>query len=403
MVYLVLMFNSANIKRDFPIFRHNPGLIFVDNASTTHKPMSVIESISDYYESSNSNIHRAVYDLGIKSDEIYEETKVSLCQFYNKEAAIYTGGTTDGFNKLARSLESSLSGDVNIIVSEMEHHSNLIPWQELCRRINVELRVVRLLKSGDLDLGHFAELLDDNTRVVSLVHISNTLGTENKLEHIASLLEARKCVFLVDAAQSCALHRDEIKKINADAFVFGAHKMFGPSGIGVILAKKSFLADLGPFNFGGGMVTEVEKLKADYRDDLSRFEGGTPPLAQIAGLNAVLKYLDDLDLGQCISHVEGLANMLRSELHKLGVTCVGNPKSVSGIVSATFGEIHPHDVASFLNSKGIAVRAGHHCTQLIMKKYDIHSSVRFSFSIYNQGAEVDKIIEAIKEMKNYFA
>ena len=403
MVYLVLMFNSANIKRDFPIFRHNPTLIFVDNASTTHKPQVVIDAISDYYETSNSNIHRAIYDLGIRSDEIYADTKNYLCQFYNKEQAIFTGGTTDGFNKLARAIEGGLEEGDNIIVSEMEHHSNLVPWQELCRRTKIDLRVTRITDNGDLDLTHFEELFDDRTRLVSFVHISNTLGTVNDLTSVSDLVNDMNCLFLVDAAQSCALYQDEIRKIDADAFIFGAHKMFGPSAIGLILAKKSLLHQLPPFDYGGGMVTEVDKLSSEYRDDFSRFEAGTPPLAQVAGLNAALSFIEDLDLGQCISHVEELATLLRRELGAIGVECLGNPMKSSGILSATFGDIHPHDVASFLNSKDIAVRAGHHCTQLIMKKYDIHSSVRFSFSIYNQLDEVDRIVEAIKEMKNYFA
>ncbi|GLR17934.1 aminotransferase class V-fold PLP-dependent enzyme [Portibacter lacus] len=392
------MFNSSDIKKNFPIFDHYPDLVFADNASTTQKPSNVIDAISDYYKTSNANVHRAVYDLGVKSDEIYHNTRLKLCQFYNKEEAIFTGGTTDGINKLARAISTILENDSNIVVSEMEHHSNLLPWQAL----HNELRVARMTDTGDLDLAHLASLIDDQTRVVSLVHISNTLGSINDLSKVANLLAGRNCIFIVDAAQSCLLHRDSISKINADAFVFGAHKMFGPSGLGVLLAKQKFLDQLPSFDLGGGMVTEVEEQHAEFRKDISRFEAGTPPLAQVAGMHATLTYLEGLDLGQCITHTHSLAIKLRESLSEIGVQCLGNPKDLSGIVSATFGEIHPHDAASFLNSKNIAVRAGHHCTQLIMKKYDIHASVRFSFSIYNDLSDVEKIVDAVKSMKKYF-
>lgn len=397
------MFNISHIKQDFTIFRHNPELIFADNASTTHKPCVVIDAISNFYKHSNSNILRAVYDLGVNADEVYKSCKKALCRFYEKETAIFTSGTTDGFNKLARSLEGLVNEGDNIIVSEMEHHSNLIPWQELCRRKNAVLRIVRITEKGELDLDHFEDLIDARSKIVSLVHISNTLGTINDLKSVAEILNKRDCIFLVDAAQSCALHRDEIRMIDADAVVFGAHKMFGPSGIGVILAKNRLLKKLTPFNYGGGMVTEVNEQMSTYRDDLSRFEGGTPPLAQVAGLRTALVYLEGLDLGQCISHSRQLAAELRRKLEDINVHCLGSSKTTAGILSATFGEIHPHDVATFLNSKDIAVRAGHHCTQLIMKKYQIHSSIRFSFSIYNEQNEIARIVNAIKEMKTYFA
>jgi cysteine desulfurase/selenocysteine lyase len=404
MVYLEYMFKLSDIKKAFPLLSNRPDLIFVDNASTTQKPQQVIDAVSDYYLNSNANVHRAVYDLGIKSDNTYDTTRQNLKQFFGKEEAIFTNGTTDGINKIARSIKSKLNRSSNIVVSEMEHHSNLVPWQELCKELSIELRVAKITTSGILDIEHLYELINENTAIVSLVHISNTLGTINNLNAIGQYLRNRNCTFIVDAAQSCAFHKEEIKNIDADAFIFGAHKMFGPSGVGVILAKKSFLKDLTPFNFGGGMVTEVDHTTSEYREDISRFEGGTPPLAQAAGLDAALSFLKELDLEECSRHVFSLANELRKGLEEMDVMCYGPRDEVTGgILSATFGSIHPHDVASFLNSKNIAVRAGHHCTQLIMKKFNINASVRFSFSIYNTTEDVRQILQATKEMKAYFA
>ncbi len=397
------MLNVTEIKKQFPIFDHYPELIFADNASTSQKPQQVIQAIAKYYEQSNANVHRAVYDLGVASDEIFESTRKQLCQFYNKEACIFTGGTTDGFNKLARALEGRVSERSNVIVSEMEHHSNLIPWQEFCRRTGAELRLVRLDDDGGLDLSHLDSMLDDETRIVSLVHISNTLGTINDLEPISKMLKEYECSFLVDAAQSCSLHQDLVRKIEADAILFGAHKMFGPSGLGVILAKKEFLSQLDAFNYGGGMVTEVESKRSEYRNDLSRFEGGTPPLAQVAGLSAALDFLASLDLLECCDHVAELGIALQEGLASMEVKYLSRSTKATGIVAATFADIHPHDVASFMNDRSISVRAGHHCTQLIMKRYEIQASVRFSFSIYNQMSEVDKILETVVEMKKFFS
>ncbi|WP_235297765.1 aminotransferase class V-fold PLP-dependent enzyme [Portibacter marinus] len=391
------------IKNNFPIFKAHPDLIFTDNASTTQKPAAVIEAISQYYREMNANVHRAVYDLGNQSDQIYRDTRQEICEFYQKETCIFTHGTTDGFNKLAMSLENQIDSRSNIIVTEMEHHSNLVPWQELCQRTGAELRLVGMTDEGTLDYEQMEKLMDDSTRIVSMVHISNTLGTINDLKRVRKIIGNRNAWFLVDAAQSCAIHIDLIQNSDADAYIFGGHKMFGPTGVGILLAKKKLLNELPPFHFGGGMVTEVETLKSEYKEDVTRFEAGTPPIAQIAGLKEAVRFISEVDLGQCRQNVSRLAKTLRARLEAEGFDCLGKGQDTAGIVSVTFGDIHPHDAASFLNTKNIAVRAGHHCTQLIMKKYGIQACVRFSFSIYNRDQEVDSIMHAIKEMKSFFS
>ncbi len=404
MVYLVNMFNPSDIKKDFPIFNQYPELIFVDNASTTHKPYSVIEAVSDYYKKSNANVHRAVYELGIQSDEIYENTRRAILEFYNlrnSHEVIYTHGTTDGFNKLARSIEHIFIPGDNVIVSEMEHHSNLIPWQEMCKRKEIELRLVNLTENGELDYDQLGRIVDKRTRLVSLVHISNTLGTINDLARVRTII-GDEIFFFVDVAQSCAMYGDHFGDLKADGLVFGAHKMFGPSGIGAILASQKLLSKLEPFNYGGGMVTEVNRKTADYRKDISRYESGTPPLAQVAGLQASMAYLRSLEAEKLRMFHRELIQELRRIINDTGGKVMGEAQNYSGLLSCYWEDIHPHDVASYLNAKNIAVRAGHHCTQLIMKKYKVFSSVRFSFSIYNDHEDVKSISHAIQEMISYF-
>ncbi len=407
MLYLEIMFNPDHIKKNFTIFRHFPELIFVDNASTTQKPQVVIEAIKESYEKYNANIHRAVYDLGIHADENFKNTKKAILQYYNLEQLnyeiVFTAGTTDGINKIARGLEQEISEGDNIVVSEMEHHSNFLPWQELCIRRNATLRIIPITDSGELDLTCIDELIDDKTKIVSIVHISNTLGTINDIQKISKSAKNVSAHFFIDAAQSAALYKDSFANINATAIVFSGHKIFGPSGIGVIIGKSSFFSDLYPFNYGGGMVLEANKNMSIYKKDISKHEAGTPPLAQIAGLLETFHYLSAIDHKAAQNHLKQLAKIFRAKMNGLGIKCMGSPKEFSGIVSVDFGTIHPHDVATYLNSKNIAVRAGHHCTQLIMKKYDIPASVRFSFSIYNTEKDVEQIIQAIHEMRKYFA
>ena len=400
------MFNPNDIKKDFPLFNHYPKLIFADNASTTQKPKVVINAISEYYEKYNSNVHRAVYKLGIFSNEIYAKTKSLILDYCNlsesEYSCIFTAGTTDGFNKLSHSIESRIVKGDNIIVSEMEHHSNILPWQELCRRVGAELRYINITDEGELDYDHFQDLLDSRTKLVSITHISNTLGTKNDLKQIKSLLENYNADLIIDAAQSASFYADEFKSISADAYIFGAHKMFGPSGIGCVVAKNKFLEILPAFNYGGGMVYDVEKIRSSYKKDTTRFEGGTPPLAQLAGFAASLKYLQSLDIEKCRKHISKLSTQTRKIIEANGFKCLGSLENNCGILSVDFGNIHPHDVATFLNDRVIAVRAGHHCTQLLMKRYNLHSSVRFSFSIYNLEEEIEKINSAITDMISYF-
>lgn len=400
------MFNPNQIKKDFPVFRHYPNLIFTDNASTSQKPDDVIHAISACYENSYANIHRAVYDLGVKADEHYNSTKNDILRFYDANEdydLIYTGGTTDGLNKLARNYESKIGAGHNIIVSEMEHHSNFLPWQELCKKTKAQLIVIPITPSGELDMEALEDAIDQNTKVVSLIHISNTLGTINDLAPISQIIRRKSDAdFILDAAQSAAFYGAEIKNADADAVVFSAHKMFGPSGIGFILSKKEYTKALDIFNYGGGMVIDVGQQSSFYKTDISRLEAGTPPIAQIAGTRAMIAYLNELNLVECRNHIHSLGKRLRDLLTNEGIQILGRPESFSGIVSIYFEDIHPHDVASFLNNSNIAVRAGHHCTQLIMKKFDVPASTRISLSIYNTNHDIDLIVESLNEMKAYF-
>lgn len=403
MFYFTNMFNTNEIKNDFPVFRHYPDLIFTDNASTTHKPQVVIDAIHNCYESSYANIHRAVYELGVKADHIYTHTKKKILTFYdlsNHYDVIYTSGTTDGLNKLAYSLEKKMNPGDNVVVSEMEHHSNFLPWQELCHRTKCELRIIPITDKGELDTETAKKLINARTKVISITHISNTLGTINDLKKINEI-KPQDGFFIIDAAQSASFYGEVFKELDADFIVASGHKMFGPSGIGFVLIKKKLIDKIPPSNFGGGMVIDVEKSGSTYKEDITKFEAGTPPIAQIAGLGAAIEYLSNLNQKEVQNHLYDLSETLRNLLSKYG-KIIGHPDHYSGVVSVFFEDIHPHDAATYLNSKNIAVRAGHHCTQLIMKRFNIPASIRFSFSIYNNMDEIEKIEKAVHEMQDYF-
>ena len=398
-------------REDFPILKRkikNNDLIFFDNGATTQKPIQVIDAISDYYKNYNSNIHRSVYTLGDESEKIYEESKHLVKEFINAnshEEIIYTSGTTESMNFIARIIEQDVEDGDEIILTYMEHHANLIPWQQLAIRKNLTLRFLDLDELGRININQLKELINDKTKIVSICHASNVLGNINPVYEIGSLLKDKDIYFVVDAAQSVPHMKIDVDKMNCDFLAFSSHKMCGPTGIGVLYGKKNLLEKFDPVEFGGGMIGVVEEKSSTWAILPDKFEAGTPLLAEAAGLGATIKYLEDIGLENIESYTKELTKYLYDELSKIsnikiyGTNEIGDRVS---LVSFNLEGVHPHDLTSFLDEKGICIRAGHQCTQPLLGKLGAYSVARASLYFYNTKEEIDFFIQVLKETKEFF-
>lgn len=398
-------------REDFPILKRkikNNDLIFFDNGATTQKPIQVIDAISDYYKNYNSNIHRSVYTLGDESEKIYEESKQLVKEFINAnshEEIIYTSGTTESMNFIARIIEQDVEDGDEIILTYMEHHANLVPWQQLAIRKNLTLRFLDLDELGRININQLKELINDKTKIVSICHASNVLGNINPVYEIGSLLKDKNIYFVVDAAQSVPHMKIDVDKMNCDFLAFSAHKMCGPTGIGVLYGKKNLLEKFDPVEFGGGMIGVVEEKSSTWAILPDKFEAGTPLLAEAAGLGATIKYLEDIGLENIESYTKELTKYLYDELSKISNIKIYGTNEISdrvSLVSFNLEGVHPHDLTSFLDEKGICIRAGHQCTQPLLGKLGAYSVARASLYFYNTKEEIDFFIEVLKETKEFF-
>ena len=398
-------------RDDFPILKRkikNNDLIFFDNGATTQKPIQVIDAISDYYKNYNSNIHRSVYTLGDESEKIYEESKHLVKEFINAnshEEIIYTSGTTESVNFIARIIEQDVEDGDEIILTYMEHHANLVPWQQLAIRKNLTLRFLDLDELGRININQLKELINNKTKIVSICHASNVLGNINPVYEIGSLLKDKNIYFVVDAAQSVPHMKIDVEKINCDFLAFSAHKMCGPTGIGVLYGKKNLLEKFDPVEFGGGMIGVVEEKSSTWAILPDKFEAGTPLLAEAAGLGATIKYLEDIGLENIESYTKELTKYLYDELSKISNIKIYGTNEISdrvSLVSFNLEGVHPHDLTSFLDEKGICIRAGHQCTQPLLGKLGAYSVARASLYFYNTKEEIDFFIQVLKETKEFF-
>lgn len=398
-------------RDDFPILKRkikNNDLIFFDNGATTQKPIQVIDAISDYYKNFNSNIHRSVYTLGDESEKIYEESKHLVKEFINAnshEEIIYTSGTTESMNFIARIIEQDVEDGDEIILTYMEHHANLVPWQQLAIRKNLTLRFLDLDELGRININQLKELINDKTKIVSICHASNVLGNINPVYEIGSLLKDKDIYFVVDAAQSVPHMKIDVVKMNCDFLAFSAHKMCGPTGIGVLYGKKNLLEKFDPVEFGGGMIGVVEEKSSTWAILPDKFEAGTPLLAEAAGLGATIKYLEDIGLENIESYTKELTKYLYDELSKISNIKIYGTNEISdrvSLVSFNLEGVHPHDLTSFLDEKGICIRAGHQCTQPLLGKLGTYSVARASLYFYNTKEEIDFFIQVLKETKEFF-
>ena len=401
------------IKKDFPILdrkiRGQP-LIYLDNAATTQKPHQVIESIVDYYQTYNSNIHRSVHTLGQEATTRYEESRQTIAQFINSPSPdnlIFVRNATEGLNLIAHSwAKSHLKPSDEILVTQMEHHSNLVPWQQVSKQIGCSVKFIPITPEGTLDLSNIDSLITEKTRLISIAHMSNALGTINPIEQITELGRKVGAFICIDGAQSVPHLKTDVQKLDCDFLVFSGHKMLGPTGIGVIYIKSPTLESMEPFLFGGEMVNKVTYEDATWNALPMKFEAGTPNIADAIGLGAAVKYLNDIGMDNIRKHEIALTSYALDafkELEEIEVYGPQDPTIRGGIITFNSTEIHPHDMGTALDQLGIAIRAGHHCAMPLATTLGLHATERASFYLYNTQDDIDHLINGVKKTLDYFS
>ncbi len=403
------MFSVDNIRKDFPILSRKVGgvdLVYFDSAATSQKPQSVIDSIINYYSTSNANVHRGIHTLSEEATSLYEDARKKVAEFIgvsNPAEIIFTKGTTESLNRVAFTwaLENLKKGDV-ILTTEIEHHSNLIPWQIVCERTGAVLDFVDFDVNEPITINHFKEKINKNVKLVAVTHASNVLGTIFPIKEISKLAHEVGAVVSVDGAQAVPHFKVNIQSLGCDFYAFSGHKMLAPMGIGVLWGKKELLEKIEPYEYGGGMINIVEKTTSTWAEMPEKFEAGTPNVEGAIGLATAIDYLNEMGMENVRTHELEITDYALTKLSKVeGLTILG-PKPVenrSGLVSFVVEGMHSHDIASILNTKGIAVRSGQHCTMPLHTKLNVSSSIRASFYIYNTKEEVDKLVEGIEFAK----
>ncbi len=399
-----------NIRNQFPILSrkvNNKPLIYLDNSATTQKPQSVIDAVSNYYTQINSNVHRGVHQLSQLATDAFEEARKSVQEFINAKEhheVIITKGTTESINMLAWSFgEAFIKEGDEILVSEMEHHANIVPWQMLCERKKAKLKVIAVDENGVLKMQEFANLLNSNTKIVSIAHISNTLGTINPIKEIIDKAHKLGALVHIDGAQAVAHTALDMQELDVDFYSFSAHKMYGPMGIGIFYGKEQLLNKMPPYQYGGEMIDQVSFTKTTFNELPYKFEAGTPNVGGMLGLQAAIKFLSDIGLDQIKTYEDELLNYATLELQKIeGFRMIGNSPHKASVLSFLLDEIHPFDAGTILDQLGIAVRTGNHCAQPIMDKMGIPGTIRASLAIYNTTEEIDVLILGIKKTQQMF-
>ena len=402
-----MTFEVDKIRAQFPILKQSMGkypLVYLDNGATTQKPQIVIDAITDYYTTQNSNIHRGVHTLSQNATIAYETARETIQKHINSSKSyecIFTKGTTDGINLVAHSIGKTIQKGDEIIISALEHHSNIVPWQFLVEEKGAVLKVIPMTQAGELDMKVYSDLLTNKTKIVSVTQVSNALGTINPIKEMIAEAHEVGALFLVDAAQSLQHFSIDVQDLDCDFMVFSGHKIFAPTGVGVLYGKENILNELPPYQGGGDMIKTVTFEKTTYNELPHKFEAGTPNIVGGIGLGVAIKWLSQLNLKDVQHYENDLLNYATSEILKIeGVKLYGTAKYKSGVLSFLIDGLHPYDVGVLLNQQGIAVRTGHHCTQPIMDYYKIPGTIRASFSLYNTKADVDAFIKALNRAVN---
>ena len=398
------------IESDFPVLSQKVNgkkLVYLDNAATTQKPKAVIKSIERYYNESNANIHRGVHALSQKATDLYENSRKNISNFINAESEkqiIFVRGATEAINLVANShVRPLLKQNDEIIISQMEHHANIVPWQLICEEKNAKLRILPMNQRGELILDSLGKIISKKTKFMAINHVSNSLGTINPIEEIVKIAHQHKIKILIDGAQAVQHIPIDIQKIGADFYCFSGHKLYGPTGIGILYGKKQLLNEMPPYQGGGDMIKSVTFDETVYNDVPHKFEAGTPNISGAIGLSAAIDYIREIGIEKISKHESELLEYASEELKKIdNVQIIGNAENKASVLSFVIKNIHPHDIGTIMDSNGVAIRAGKHCTDPVMDFYCIPATARASFAAYNNKDDVDKLIKSVKKAIEVF-
>ncbi len=401
----------ARIREDFPILRQRirgKPLVYLDNAATSQKPQVVIDAVTRFYTAENANIHRGVHYLSERATVAYDEAREKVARFLNAHSSreiIFTRGTTEGINLVAQTYgRTHLKPGDDIVITAMEHHSNIVPWQLLCEQAGATLRAAPISNEGELDVGAFERLLGDRTRLVAVVHLSNALGTINPIKRLVALAHARGIPVLVDGAQAAPHLQVDVQDLDCDFFAFSGHKVFGPTGVGVLYGRESLLERMPPYQGGGDMIATVTLQRSTWAPLPAKFEAGTPMIAQVMGLGAALDYVNGVGLDAIAAWEQVLLQYATERVGQIeGIRLIGTAREKASVLSFVLEGVHPHDIGTVLDDAGVAIRAGHHCAQPVMERLGVLATARASFAFYNTRAEIDVLVDGLLTVKKMFA
>ncbi|HEY5940669.1 MAG TPA: cysteine desulfurase [Gemmatimonadales bacterium] len=401
----------ARIREDFPILRQRirgKPLVYLDNAATSQKPQVVIDAVTRFYTAENANIHRGVHYLSERATVAYDEAREKVARFLNARTSrevIFTRGTTDGINLVAQTYgRAHLKPGDDIVITAMEHHSNIVPWQILCEQTGATLRAAPINDEGELDVEAFERLLGDRTRLVAVVYVSNALGTINPIKRLVALAHARGIPVLVDGAQAAPHLRVDVQDLDCDFFAFSGHKIFGPTGVGVLYGRESLLERMPPYQGGGDMIATVTLQRSTWAPLPAKFEAGTPMIAQVLGLGAALDYVNGIGLDAIGAWERELLGYATEQVARIeGIRLIGTAKEKASVLGFVLDGVHPHDIGTVLDDAGVAIRAGHHCAQPVMDRFGVPATARASFAFYNTRAEIDVLTDCLVTVKKMFA
>jgi cysteine desulfurase/selenocysteine lyase len=406
-----MAYDVERVRKEFPILDrqvHGQPLTYLDNAATTQKPRAVLQAIQQYYTTSNANIHRGVHLLSVEASAAHDAARAKLAGFLGagaSEQIVFVRGTTEAINLVAQSYaRPRLAPGDEILISHLEHHSNIVPWQIVCGQTGAQLRVARIDDRGDIDVDHFRSLLGPRTRLAAFAHVSNALGTVTPVRELIAAAHAQGVPVLLDGAQAVPHTRVDVRELGCDFYAFSGHKMYGPTGIGVLYGRRERLEEMEPYQGGGDMIRSVTFEKTTYNTLPYRFEAGTPDIAGAIGLGAAVDFLSSLGMDAIAAHENALLGLATQRLAAVeGVRLIGTAKHKAAVVSFVLDGVHPHDVGTILDRAGVAVRTGHHCAQPVMERFDIPATTRASFGVYNTAADVDRLLDGLSDVRELFS